>query len=133
MFISSEKPLADEFEPYRFTLAPERMHHALSFAEFIVGDSQTMTAEAAVLGTPAFRLNSFVGRISYIEELQDYGLAFGYHPGQEAALLAELESVLGTSDRRDVFRDRRNRMLEDKIDPVPFMAGVLKEYSLCSP
>ncbi|MEE9293698.1 MAG: hypothetical protein V3W34_01870 [Phycisphaerae bacterium] len=126
VFISSEKPLTAEFEPHRFSVAPERMHHALAFAEFFVGDSQTMTAEAAVLGTPAFRLNTFVGRISYIEEMQDYGLAFGYQPGREEALLAELQNVLAMPRRRDVFQRRRTKMLSEKIDPVPWMARILR-------
>ena len=126
VFISSEKPIAAEFEPHRFPIPPQRMHHALALAEFCVGDSQTMTAEAAVLGTPAFRLSSFVGRLSYIEDMQDYGLAFGLLPGQETELLAKLESVLTMPNRRQIFQQCREKMLSDKIDPVPLIAGLLR-------
>ena len=46
-----------------------------------IGDSQTMTSEAAVLGTPAIRCNSFVNRISYLEEEENtYELTFGFKP-----------------------------------------------------
>jgi predicted glycosyltransferase len=126
VFISSEKPIDREFEPFRFPIAPVRMHHALAGAEFIVGDSQTMTAEAAVLGTPAFRLSSFVGRISYIEDLQDYGLAFGFQPGAEQALLDTLASTLALDSRRAVFAERRQKMLAEKVDPVPFAADLIR-------
>jgi len=33
----------------------------LAFADLYLGDSQTMATEAALLGTPAIRSNSFVG------------------------------------------------------------------------
>ena len=54
------------------------MHHALYFAEMFIGDSQTMTAEAAVLGTPALRLNNFVGKLGYLNELErKFNLTYG--------------------------------------------------------
>src|SRR6185295_7419543 len=64
VFLSGEKPLAPELAPLRIPIPPERMHDAMAFAAFFVGDSQTMAAEAAVLGTPAFRLSDFVGRLT---------------------------------------------------------------------
>jgi hypothetical protein len=129
VFITSEAPLDAEFEPYRIAIPPERIHHALAAADFFVGDSQTMTAEAAVLGTPAFRVSSFVGRISYIADLESYGLAYGFQPDDREALLRELAAVLGRSDRDAVFAERRARMLEDKADPVPLFADVIREIA----
>jgi uncharacterized protein len=120
VFVSGEKPLASEWEPLRIPIPPERMHDALAFAEFCVGDSQTMTAEAAVLGTPAFRLSSFVGRLTYLEELQARGLAFAFGPGQEDALLAALEALLAREDRHAEMTARRGRLLAEKIDPLPW-------------
>ena len=32
---------------------PNDMHHILSYAHIFIGDSQTMAAEAAILGTPS--------------------------------------------------------------------------------
>jgi predicted glycosyltransferase len=124
VFISSEKPISSEFEPYRFTLAVDRMHHALAFAELFVGDSQTMTAEAAVLGTPSFRLNSFVGKIGYLDELERYGLSKGFRPGQEADLLNAIQNAIENPlcDRKS----RREQMLADKPDPVPAFVEAIK-------
>lgn len=126
LFISSEKPLSGEFEPYRLPIPPERMHHALAQAEFLVGDSQTMTSEAAVLGTPSFRLSGFVGRLSYIEELQDFGLSFGFRPGEEDRLIEQLGDLLRMPDRREHFQALRQAFLRAKIDPVPWFAGVIR-------
>ena len=38
------------------------MHHVMAFASLYIGDSQTMAAEAGVLGVPFVRFNDFVGR-----------------------------------------------------------------------
>jgi predicted glycosyltransferase len=127
VLVSSEKPLAPEFEPLRIAVRPERLHHALAAAAFYLGDSQTMTAEAAVLGTPAFRVNDFVGRISYLRELEEYGLAFGFRPAEEAAALAALDRVLALPDRAEVFAARRRKMLAEKIDPLPWFVGRMEE------
>ena len=126
VFVSGEKPLASEWEPLRIPIAPERMHDAMAFAEFFVGDSQTMTAESAVLGTPAFRLSGFVGRLTYLEELQAHGLAFGFKPGQEDALVQALEALLRRQDRRAEMAARRARLLAEKIDPLPWFLDTLE-------
>jgi len=42
------------------------MHHVMAFASLYIGDSQTMAAEAGVLGVPFVRFNDFVGRIGYL-------------------------------------------------------------------
>lgn len=61
VYISSEKPLPEELQQYKMPIAASKIHHALAFASLYVGDSQTMATEAALLGTPALRSNSFVG------------------------------------------------------------------------
>ena len=68
------------FEKYRIKINPLDMHHVMAFASLYIGDSQTMAAEAGVLGVPFVRFNDFVGRIGYLRELEDkYHLGFGVH------------------------------------------------------
>ncbi len=124
VFASQEKEqdLPAAFKPIR--LPPERLHHVLAAAEFFIGDGQTMTAEAAVLGTPAFRLNDFVGRISYLEELESYRLAFGFRPGQEKALFAGVADLLGGRPPRADFAEARRRFLSDMVDPLPWLVDL---------
>ena len=126
LLVSSEKPLDREFERLRIGVRPERMHHALAGAAFFLGDSQTMTAEAAVLGTPAIRINDFVGRISYLRELEEYELAFGFRPGQEKSAMDRLRAVLAMPDRAAVFAARRARMLAEKIEPLPWFVDEME-------
>ena len=80
IYITSERPLEPQFEQYRIRINPLDMHHVMAFASLYIGDSQTMAAEAGVLGTPFVRFNDFVGRIGYLRELEDtYHLGFGVH------------------------------------------------------
>lgn len=106
-------------------LPPNRLHHVLAAADFFVGDGQSMTAEAAVLGTPALRLNDFVGRISYLKELESYGLAFGFRPGQEHTLMAVLTDILEKRRPRASFEAARTRFLSDSVDPLPWFSDLV--------
>lgn len=127
LFITSEKPLTSELELYRVPIRPDRIHHALAFAEFFLGDSQSMTSEAAVLGTPALRINDFVGRISMIEVWEDLGLAFGFKPEEEDLLLQQLECILAMENRRAIFQKRRELMLSEMVDPVPWFVDKVRQ------
>ena len=126
LFVSSEKPLPPSLAPLALPVPPERMHHALAAAELLLGDSQSTTAEAAVLGTPALRLNDFVGRISYLADLERRGLAFGFLPGREADLLARLEALVSQPSRRAEFAARRAGLLAETIDPLPWLCALLE-------
>ncbi len=61
VYISSEKALPMELRKYQLPTPSNQIHSVLSYADLYLGDSQTMATEAALLGTPAIRSNSFVG------------------------------------------------------------------------
>jgi predicted glycosyltransferase len=127
--ITSEAEIADEFKKYAFPLAPDKIHDVLSFASMYIGDSQTMTIEAAVLGVPCLRCNTFVGRISCLNELEkDYGLTKGFLPEESNKLLATVNEWLADlEDIRDKMQNRRNKMLTDKIDLADWQWAMLCE------
>ncbi len=126
LYLSSERPVPPALESLRARVPAHRLHDLLAQASFLVGDSQSMTAEAAVLGVPAFRLNDFVGRISYLRELESYGLAFGYKPGEEERLRADLARTMDAPDRALVFAQRRQRMLAEQGDPLPWLLDLIE-------
>jgi predicted glycosyltransferase len=129
VFITSERQLEPEFDRYRVPIDPLHMHHALYYADMYLGDSQTMTAEAAVLGTPALRFNDFVGKLGYLEELEHrYGLTYGIKTSEPEKLFEKIEELLKMKDRKQVWRQRRQKMLEDKIDVTAFMVWFIENY-----
>lgn len=122
VFITMERELEPEFEKYRLKISPEKIHSFIYYATMLIGDSQTMTSEAAVLGTPAIRCNSFVGRISYLEEEEHrYGLTYGFRPEQTDVMFAKIAELLAMPDLKNEWQRRRTKMLSDKIDVTAFM------------
>jgi uncharacterized protein len=127
--ISSERTLPGVLEPYRISIPAAHMHHALYFSDIFIGDSQTMTAEAAVLGTPALRYNDFVGELSYLEELEHrYELTYGFKTGMTNDLLEKVQQLLNRDDLREEWQLRREKMLGEKINLARWMIEFLERY-----
>jgi uncharacterized protein len=129
VFISSERPLSSDFEGYRLQIEPSQIAHALYYAKLFIGDSQTMTSEAAILGTPAFRCNDFVGRISVMEEKEvKYGLSFNYPPSRFDEMLSKIQELLDGENFEQEFEQRKQKMLNDKIDLSAYMIWLFENY-----
>jgi uncharacterized protein len=132
IFITAEGRLPDELIQYRLLIPPDRIHHALSYASMLVCDSQTMSIEAAVLGTPAIRYNTFVGLCSVIEELENkYGLTYGFLPKDENKMLEKIYSLLIDPNLKAHWNEKRLRMLHDKIDLAHWMYEFIENYPHC--
>lgn len=129
VYITSERALESELEPYRIKINPSDMHHVMAFAQLYIGDSQTMAAEAGVLGIPFIRFNDFVGRIGYLNELENkYKLGFGIKPENSELLLDKIKELLMLENRNQVFQQRREKMLADKINLADFLTWFLETY-----
>lgn len=129
VFITSEVKLDKEFEEYRIPIAPEDIHHFLAFAQMLVSDSQTMTSEAAVLGTPSFRCNSFAGRLSYLEEEEKkYKLTNAFSPYQFDWMIRRIEIELERGGIKERYRTHLKYLYEDKIDVAAFWAWFIDNY-----
>ena len=149
IYITSERPLEPQFEQYRIHINPLDMHHVMAVASLYIGDSQTMVAEAGVLGVPFVRFNDFVGRIGYLRELEDkYELGYGIHasvladdspirradgsaqPSGVEALYERVEQLVATpaEERKEIFQSRREKMLAEKIDCAKFLTWFIENY-----
>ncbi|MGD2087748.1 MAG: DUF354 domain-containing protein [Candidatus Aminicenantes bacterium] len=129
VFITMEKELLPEFKKYQLTISPAKIHSLLFYATMFIGDSQTMTSEAAVSGTPALRCNSFVRRISYLEEEEHkYGLTYGFKPDEFSDMIRKIEELLAMSNLKGEWQKRREKMLADKIDVTAFMVWFIENY-----
>lgn len=101
------------------TIEPWDMHHVLAFAKMIICDSQTMAAEAMVLGVPSIRINSFIGKLSYLDELENkYRLGFGILPliENEEKIIRIIESLIMNTDVEKAWQEKRQIMLSEKCD-----------------
>ncbi len=129
IFITTERDIDQEFERYKINIPPHKIHSFIYYAEMLIGDSQTMTSEAAVLGTPAIRSNSFVGRISYLEEEEHkYGLTYGFKPDETEKMFAKIKELLLMPGLKEEWQKRRQKMLADKIDVTAFLVWFVENY-----
>ena len=157
IYITSERPLEPELEPYRIRINPIYMHDVMAFASLYIGDSQTMAMEAAILGVPAIRFNDFVGKIGVMAELEDgnlrsekvkcYNLGIGIKASAEGledervkgleekpfgpeALYKAVEQLLqmDPKERKKIWEERREQMLAEKIDYAKFLNWFIENY-----
>lgn len=131
VFITTERNIDEEFMPYQLRVSQDKVHSLLYYATMFVGDSQTMTSEAAVLGTPSIRCNTFVGRIHYLEEEEHrYNLTYGFRPENSEAMFLRVNELLamGGAELKAEWANRRATLLNEKIDYTAFLTWFIENY-----
>jgi uncharacterized protein len=110
--------IVESFEGKRGNkIAPWDMHHILASAKMIISDSQTMTIEAAVLGVPSMRINTFIGKSTVIEELENkYKLCFGILPANEGLIMKVLKELINNPNIESDWQLKLKKLIQDKID-----------------
>jgi predicted glycosyltransferase len=130
VFITSETKLEKEFEKYRITIPPEKIHDLLYYATLYVGESPTIASEAAIMGTPSICVSPL--KYGYIdEESQRYKLVIQVRDitkGKEKVLKEAIE-LLENPDIKKEWQKRKERLLKDKIDVTEFMTRFIEEYA----
>lgn len=129
VLITSEGKLDPELEKYRVKISPEKIHDVLSFAHMLVGDSQTMTTEAALLGVPAVRCNSFVGEddMSNFTELENkYGLIYNFNDSEKA--LNKAIELIQNPNLKEEWNLKKQNLFNDKIDMTAFIVWFIENY-----
>jgi predicted glycosyltransferase len=129
VFITTERDIDEEFKIFQLKVSPEKAHSLLYFATLLIGDSQTMTSEAAVLGTPSLRCNSFAGKISYLEEEEKkYHLTYAFLPAEFENLKHKLNEMLSNKDLKKEWQIKRKAMLNDKINVTEFFYHLISNF-----
>jgi hypothetical protein len=129
VYISAERKLPAEFEDLKLKIKSSQLLNFMVDVDLYIGDSQTMAAEAAVLGTPSIRFNDFVGKLGYLEELEHkYGLTFGIKTSEPEKLLQKVDELLAIPDLKEEWQRRREKMLSEKIDVTGFMVWFIENY-----
>lgn len=128
VYLSSEIDVPEGLDAQPLQTPPEDVHHVLYYADMYLGDSCTMSSEAAILGTPAIRTNSLVGNTGepmFADLEEEYGLLQSY-ADEEDAIAAAKEIATDPPDRR-VLRRRRTRLVDEQPDVTAVIVESIKQ------
>jgi len=121
VLLSVEGDVDSEFTPFITQFAPEKIHHLLAFATLYIGEGGTMLTEAALLGTPALFVNTLTAG-NWFDLRDNYELLYFYASGREA--MAKARELLNMPDLKEVWEQRRKKMLANKINPTPWLVDL---------
>ena len=123
--ISSEGNICEELKPYELKISPEKIHHVLYYAKLYVGEGATMATEAALLGTPSIYISSLAKTMGNFKELEEKYDAVYLYADQNQALEKAIE-LLRLSNLKDKWQEKRNKILNEKIDVTDFITSLVK-------
>ena len=127
VYISSEKVLPPELAKYKLSTPAAQIHDVLANADLYVGDSQTMATEAALLGTPAIRSNSFVGEndMSNFKMLEKKcGLLFNI---RDFKVVLATATDLAKDSRKAEWKRKREDYYKSVGDTNKYIADLLEK------
>jgi predicted glycosyltransferase len=129
VFISAEQRIPKDLENRLLKIPKNKIHDCLYYAKMLITDTQTMTTEAGILGTPAIRSNTFIGKrdMGNFGELEEkYHLIFNFRNSNQAIEKA-LQLVQDPNLKKD-WMTRKQKFLNDKIDLTAFMVWYVENY-----
>ena len=129
VLLSVEGLIDEKYTKLILDINPSDMHHILDNASLLICDSQSMSVEAAILGVPSLRVSSFAGKISVLEELENkYKLTFGINPNNVEKLFDKLNKLCSIENIKYEFENRRDTMIEEKIDVSALFTWFVENY-----
>jgi len=129
VFISTESDLPPDLEQQELDIPLNKIHDLLYHADLFLSDSQTMSTEAAILGTPSVRHNAFVGQndmSNFIELSEEYNLLYNVDT-PEKAINKSLELIKDHKAKKR-WQMKRKKLLKDKIDLTKFFIWFIENY-----
>ena len=127
VYISAERPLPPELDAYETPVPPEEIHHLLAEAALLVGDSETMATEAALLGTPTIRANSHATDevLGVFVHLEERGLVESI--GDEEMAHDRAIELAADPEAGERWECRRDALLDDSVDVTDYMLDLIAE------
>ena len=112
VYITSERNSAPEFETFRLKINPIDMHHVMAFASCTLVTVKPWLPKPGYLGIPFVRLNDFVGRLGYLNELEmTYHLGYGFKPAQHLNMLNKARELVANNSSINEVQISRTKML----------------------
>ena len=129
VFITSESPLKDELKKYDLPCETNELLDVLYYATLLVTESQTVATEAALLGTPVVRFNSYVGKKdmgNFIELEEKYDIMYSFDNFDRAK--EKIEGLLVNTNLKKEWQAKRERLLQDKVDVTKWMVDFVERH-----
>lgn len=129
VFISPEGKIPSELTTFCLPIKKNRIHHALCYAHLLITDTQTMATEAAILGTPVVRCNSFVGQNdmgNFLELEKRYDLIYSFRDVQQAVKKAK--DLITLPDLKERWMKKREKLVSEKTNLTKLLIDVVDGY-----
>lgn len=110
VFVTSERAVNEEMQPYCLKIPPDKFHHALHYASLVVTEGTTTGAEAGILGTPCVFISTFVD--PNLAEMEGYGLV--YKSSESGQVFELVDKVL--AEDREIYRERAKIFVASKLN-----------------
>jgi len=129
VLISSEKAIEKELEAYRISISPQNVHHILCKALLYAGDSQSMATEAALLGVPSLRYNSFVGEndmSNFIKLEKEHDLLYNFNDFDK--LLDKIKEMMDNPKLKEEWIKKREHYFSKTGDINKESLKIIEEF-----
>ena len=85
-----------------------------------------MATEAALLGTPSFYVSPQIGQFGNFDELEDkYDLLYSVENAE--SVITKMKSLLDENiNLKKIWSEKRNRLLQDKIDVTQYIVDLIE-------
>lgn len=126
VFISmTENDLGKEFRKYKLDIHPSDYTHLLAHCSLYIGEGTTTASEAGVLGVPWIALRP--QPLGYLNDQENnYGLGFRTDD-IDYAFKTALDWIQ-EDDLLEKWKEKRDRLLNDKIDVSAFLIWFIENY-----
>jgi len=126
VLISSESTLSEPLRSYQTDPPPEKMHALIASCNFLIGESTTMAAEAALLNVPSVCIEN-KGR-GYIKELQQkYGSVKWFTENQQKEAISYAEQWFQQSLKQSKT-EVRQQILAGSTDITEMLLWLIKYF-----
>jgi len=127
VYISSEGILPKSLDKFRLKISPEEIHDKLFGAEIFIGDSGTMTVEAALLGTPAIMFSSTAKKLGNFISLRDE-FSLLMLCDEEKELLSLIKKLIENKDSKRIWNERSKKFMNTKINFTEFLLWLFNDF-----
>ena len=130
VYIASEKELPSHLEKYKLKIDPSSIHDFVAHADLVLGESPTMTTEAAMLGTPAICISSWACGLGNFEELQKEDMIYCFTPLEENNAVKKALELIADNKTKEIWRNKAIKFINERIDLTSFLFWFIENYPL---